>query len=106
MAWKWVLENCATATLYIDNTTINFKRGPVDDADETLCNSYFGRIGYVLTESALNAWSNRQTSSTVNLVTENMGLENPENLAWPIFFGTGRISWDIPIIKEKWGYKP
>ena len=35
-----------------------------------------------------------------------MGLETPENLAWPNFFGTGRISWVIPIIKEKWGYKP
>ena len=43
---------------------------------------------------------------TVNLVTENMELETPENLTWPNFFGTGRISWVIPIIKEKWGYKP
>ena len=44
-------------------------------------------------------------NNTANLVTENMGLETPENLAWPIFFGTGRISWVIPIIKEKWGYR-
>ena len=42
----------------------------------------------------------------VNLVTENMGLETPENLTWPNSFGTGQISWVIPIIKEKWGYKP
>ena len=49
---------------------------------------------------------NALLNNTVNLVTENMGLETPENLAWPSFFGTGRISWVIPIIKEKWGYKP
>ena len=49
---------------------------------------------------------NKFGTFTVNLVTENMGLETPENLAWPNFFGTGRISWVIPIIKEKWGYKP
>ena len=48
----------------------------------------------------------RRLLRTVNLVTENMGLKTPENLARPNFFGTGRISWVIPIIKEKWGYKP
>ena len=47
-----------------------------------------------------------QHLNTVNLVTENMGLETPENLAWPNFFGKGRIYWVIHIIKEKWGYKP
>ena len=54
-------------------------------------------------------WNKKNTliiSNTVNLATENRGLETPENLAWPNFFGTGRISWVIPIIKEKWGYKP
>ena len=53
-----------------------------------------------------NVLSDKSVECTVNLVTENMGLETPENLAWPNFFGTGRISWVIPIIKEKWGYKP
>ena len=43
---------------------------------------------------------------TVNLVKENIGLETPENLAWTNFFGKGRISQVIPIIKEKCGYKP
>ena len=47
MRVKWVLENCTTTTLYIDNTT-NLKRDPVDnadDGDEILYISYFGRIG-------------------------------------------------------------